>query len=282
MSSNSAQSGAGSGRKLGNKLKGAAQVVHGIGESIRGTVLGAVDSIAHTPSSEAKYEATASKGKAEIEEGIAKVRGHASGGNVGAPGEVHSAPGGGGEQTTGGGTLAQSATTTATTGGGVGAAAAPSGGGLQSGRKEGEKKEGTPASGAYEPTPPSGAESFPEKGPQPQPVDATPISTQRDGESASSGQPQPEHKPLPERPRGRIFTGVEEYAEREPPEKLEFADEKPESKEPGQVFMGSRKSTGSIGAEGAEGRAGLTRESPEAKKGGQLDSGEITAGAETK
>ncbi|KAL4064731.1 hypothetical protein V8B97DRAFT_2026004 [Scleroderma yunnanense] len=250
--------------------RGAAQVVHGmllpqpkcnfspflllgIGESIRGTVLGAADSIAHTPSSEAKHEATTTKGKAEIEEGIAKVRGYTSGGNLGAPGEAHSTSGGEGKQISGGGTLAQSATAG---NGGIGAAAAPSGGGLQSVRKEGGKEEETPVPGAYEPTPPSSAGSFPEK---------------RDGESPSSGQPEPEHRPLPERP-----------CEREPPEKLELADEKPEFKEPGQVFMGSRKSFGSNRAAGAEGSTALTRESPEAKKGGQHDSGEITASAEIK
>ncbi|KAL4079835.1 hypothetical protein J3A83DRAFT_4185776 [Scleroderma citrinum] len=249
------QSGVGSRGKLGNKLKGAAQVVHGIGESIRGTVLGAADSIAHTPSSEAKHEATTTKGKAEIEEGIAKVRGYTSGGNLGAPGEAHSTSGGEAQSATAGN-------------GGIGAAAAPSGGGLQSVRKEGGKEEETPVPGAYEPTPPSSAGSFPEK---------------RDGESPSSGQPEPEHRPLPERPCGQVFTGVEgEYVEREPPEKLELADEKPEFKEPGQVFMGSRKSFGSNRAAGAEGSTALTRESPEAKKGGQHDSGEITASAEIK
>lgn len=274
MTSNSStRNGGGSGGKLTSKLKGAAQVVHGIGESIRGTVLGVADAIAHTPSSEAKYETTATKGKAEIEEGVAKLRGHTSGGDSSTTKAAHSASEDAGTQGTEGG----AGTSTVHTGdkdivpdpsvrSGEPQLAPPATtvdvGEHQAGSKEGTKEKETTVSGAYKPSPPGRTQSFPEKGPQPQPAVESPRLKAEQGDTSSSTEAQlyMGDKPLPERPQGS-------------PEKWEIADEKPERKESGQIFVGSQESSGVTGAEGAEGGSAQTQTSSEGKAGGQPDTG---------
>ncbi|KAF5392425.1 hypothetical protein D9757_002294 [Collybiopsis confluens] len=59
---------------VGNKIKGAASTFHGIGESIRGTALGAVDTIAHDKEGEMKNDAIGQKGKLEAEQGMQRMR----------------------------------------------------------------------------------------------------------------------------------------------------------------------------------------------------------------
>ncbi|KAF8909886.1 hypothetical protein CPB85DRAFT_710389 [Mucidula mucida] len=56
---------------IGNKIKGAAQVVHGVGENIRGTGLGAADTIAHE--GENKGDAIAQRGREEMSKGMANM-----------------------------------------------------------------------------------------------------------------------------------------------------------------------------------------------------------------
>ncbi|KAF5377003.1 hypothetical protein D9615_007324 [Tricholomella constricta] len=55
------------------KIKGAIEVIHGAGENIRGTAMGALDTITRTESS--ADEEIARKGRLETEEGLAKWRG---------------------------------------------------------------------------------------------------------------------------------------------------------------------------------------------------------------
>ncbi|KAF7974173.1 hypothetical protein HWV62_13303 [Athelia sp. TMB] len=70
--SNTAGTGAGSG--FGNKIKGAIQVTHGIGENIRGTVLGAVDTVSGDNTG---ADNVATTGRAEVDQGMANMRGTA-------------------------------------------------------------------------------------------------------------------------------------------------------------------------------------------------------------
>ncbi|KAG2067148.1 hypothetical protein BDR04DRAFT_1105470 [Suillus decipiens] len=67
----------GGGGGFGNKLKGAAQVIHGMGENIRGTALGSADRATNSAASAQKNADLATKGRAEIAEGMAKLKGHA-------------------------------------------------------------------------------------------------------------------------------------------------------------------------------------------------------------
>ncbi|KAF8148626.1 hypothetical protein B0H34DRAFT_736321 [Crassisporium funariophilum] len=60
---------AGSG--FGNKIKGAAEVIHGMGENIRGTMLGAVDTMGHE--SVNKGDDVATQGRLEVERGKANL-----------------------------------------------------------------------------------------------------------------------------------------------------------------------------------------------------------------
>ncbi|KAJ7246950.1 hypothetical protein C8J57DRAFT_1359702 [Mycena rebaudengoi] len=56
---------------IGSKIKGAAQVVNGLGENIRGTFLGGVDTIVHSDST--KNDAIARKGREEQAQGVANL-----------------------------------------------------------------------------------------------------------------------------------------------------------------------------------------------------------------
>ncbi|KAJ6553751.1 hypothetical protein DFH09DRAFT_1366112 [Mycena vulgaris] len=58
---------------IGSKIKGAVQVVHGLGENVRGTILGGVDTVVHGNS--ADNDATAAKGRGEKAEGLARMKG---------------------------------------------------------------------------------------------------------------------------------------------------------------------------------------------------------------
>jgi len=58
---------------IGSKIKGAAQTVNGLGENVRGTILGGVDTILHKDSS--ANDAIAAKGRAQHAEGMANLEG---------------------------------------------------------------------------------------------------------------------------------------------------------------------------------------------------------------
>ena len=70
-------SSAGSG--IGDKIKGAFQVAHGVGDAIRGSTLGAADSAMSHNEAQAKNAGIANKGSAEYSEGMNRMRG--TGGN---------------------------------------------------------------------------------------------------------------------------------------------------------------------------------------------------------
>ncbi|KAJ7493961.1 hypothetical protein FB451DRAFT_1491523 [Mycena latifolia] len=58
---------------VGAKIKGAAQIVHGLGDNVRGTLLGGVDTLLHQDSS--ANDAIAQKGRAEHARGVARKTG---------------------------------------------------------------------------------------------------------------------------------------------------------------------------------------------------------------
>lgn len=58
---------------IGHKIKGATQFVHGMGDSIRGTALGAVDTA--TGGGETKNDEIAQRGRLEMQEGLDNMRG---------------------------------------------------------------------------------------------------------------------------------------------------------------------------------------------------------------
>ncbi|KAJ3789975.1 hypothetical protein GGU10DRAFT_341858 [Lentinula aff. detonsa] len=61
---------------VGNKVKGAFNTVHGIGEnSIRATALGAVDTIAHDKEGEVKNDQIAQQGRMETQRGMEQMSG---------------------------------------------------------------------------------------------------------------------------------------------------------------------------------------------------------------
>ncbi|KAF8879120.1 hypothetical protein BD779DRAFT_1162468 [Infundibulicybe gibba] len=76
-------------QEVGLEPGGAIEVVHGIGENIRGTTLGAMDTITHDRVS--KNDETARQGRMEAERGLAKLRGQGSN----APGAANYGSGGG-------------------------------------------------------------------------------------------------------------------------------------------------------------------------------------------
>ncbi|KZP14311.1 hypothetical protein FIBSPDRAFT_1048852 [Athelia psychrophila] len=97
--SNTAGTGAGAGAGgragsgIGSKIKGAIQVVHGVGDSIRGTVLGGVDTVAGDTSSAGAADNIATRGRAEVDQGMANLRGR--GGNAASVAQTsptHTAP----------------------------------------------------------------------------------------------------------------------------------------------------------------------------------------------
>jgi hypothetical protein len=65
---------------MGSKMRGAAQAAHGIGETIRGTILGAIDSIGGDATANKEI---AAQGRMEYSQGIAKMRGAGAGATAG-------------------------------------------------------------------------------------------------------------------------------------------------------------------------------------------------------
>jgi len=69
------------GSGMGSKMRGAAQVAHGVGEVIRGTVLGAIDNIAGDDRT--MNREIAAQGRMEYSQGMAKMRGAGTGATAG-------------------------------------------------------------------------------------------------------------------------------------------------------------------------------------------------------
>ncbi|KAJ7131792.1 hypothetical protein C8R43DRAFT_1023906 [Mycena crocata] len=64
----------GSSAGIGTKLKGGVQVAKGLGDTVRGTTMGAVDTIEHRDSS--LNDEMVRRGRMEIEQGISMIKGH--------------------------------------------------------------------------------------------------------------------------------------------------------------------------------------------------------------
>ncbi|MCJ1392442.1 hypothetical protein MMC18_005309 [Xylographa bjoerkii] len=71
-------------------VKSAVGGVHGMGEAIRGTVNGAVDTAFNDQAGEAKNRSVAAKGVAEMQDG--ELKGHGDGAHAGAVGSMSSVP----------------------------------------------------------------------------------------------------------------------------------------------------------------------------------------------
>ncbi|KAG2105826.1 uncharacterized protein F5147DRAFT_238558 [Suillus discolor] len=142
----------GGGGGFGSKLKGAAQVIHGFGDNIRGSALGAADRATSSTAGVQKNVDLATKGRAEIAEGMAMMKGHAPAAQ-GAPTETTpagTAPSGtapAGQGTTAeAGTGAGNGATTGTgagTGAVTGAAGGAAVGGAAAGVTDQDRQQGT-------------------------------------------------------------------------------------------------------------------------------------------
>ncbi|KAJ7289438.1 hypothetical protein C8J57DRAFT_1459439 [Mycena rebaudengoi] len=74
MTSTTPQTSTKSSAGIGTKLKGGVQVAKGLGDTVRGTTMGAVDAVEHRDSS--VNDEIARRGRMEIEDGIAMIKGH--------------------------------------------------------------------------------------------------------------------------------------------------------------------------------------------------------------
>ncbi|KAG2055914.1 hypothetical protein BDR06DRAFT_970388 [Suillus hirtellus] len=132
----------GSGGGFGSKLKGAAQVIHGFGDNIRGSALGAADRATSSTAGVQKNDDLATKGRAEIAEGMAMMKGHAPAAR-GAPTETTPA----GTAPSGTAPAGQGTTAEAGTGAGTGAATGAAGGaavgGAAAGVTDQDRQRGT-------------------------------------------------------------------------------------------------------------------------------------------
>ncbi|KAJ7627394.1 hypothetical protein FB45DRAFT_921257 [Roridomyces roridus] len=64
---------------IASKIKGAAQVIHGTGENIRGTILGGVDTVVHKDATTlSENDVIAAKGRQQTAEGLDNLRGGAT------------------------------------------------------------------------------------------------------------------------------------------------------------------------------------------------------------
>jgi len=73
MTSNVTSDSVGGHGGIGGKIKGAAQAINGLGENVRGTILGGVDTVLHKDSS--ANDAIAAKGRAQHADGMENLRG---------------------------------------------------------------------------------------------------------------------------------------------------------------------------------------------------------------
>ncbi|KAJ7229828.1 hypothetical protein GGX14DRAFT_691973 [Mycena pura] len=74
---NAAQAPASGGGGVGAKVKGSVKVAHGLGDTVRGATMGAFDKVEHGGREADAHEELVRRGRAEIEEGIAMIKGHA-------------------------------------------------------------------------------------------------------------------------------------------------------------------------------------------------------------
>ncbi|KAJ7733020.1 hypothetical protein B0H16DRAFT_1580365 [Mycena metata] len=74
--SNATADSAGGHGGIGSKIKGAAQTINGIGENVRGTILGGVETALHKDSSQ--NDAIAAKGRSQTADGLANLKGGTS------------------------------------------------------------------------------------------------------------------------------------------------------------------------------------------------------------
>lgn len=141
-STNTAKNQGGGGGGFGSKIKGAAQIIHGLGDNIRGTALGTADRATSSVAGMQKNADLTTKGRAEFAEGMARMRGHAPAPQV-VPAE--STPGG----TAPIGTEPADRGTTAGTGTDIGTGAAVGGasGVTDQGRQQGTGDEQTSTAG---------------------------------------------------------------------------------------------------------------------------------------
>ncbi|KZP07893.1 hypothetical protein FIBSPDRAFT_939265 [Athelia psychrophila] len=145
-----AGTGGGAGSGIGSKIKGAIQVVHGVGDSIRGTVLGGVDTVAGDTSSAGAGDNIATRGRAEVDQGMANLRG-GNAASVAQTSPTHTAPSVGtsvgGTGTFGGigptGTGTRTGALGHTTGSGAGAGAGVIGSGNQTTQAAPVKQQGS-------------------------------------------------------------------------------------------------------------------------------------------
>ncbi|THV07018.1 hypothetical protein K435DRAFT_960226 [Dendrothele bispora CBS 962.96] len=63
---------------LGDKVRGAAHVIHGVGDNIRGTALGAADTVTNSREGEAKNDVLATGGREETARGMSMFKGGAA------------------------------------------------------------------------------------------------------------------------------------------------------------------------------------------------------------
>ncbi|KAJ7618243.1 hypothetical protein DFH06DRAFT_1306630 [Mycena polygramma] len=75
---------------IGAKIKGAAQTVNGLGENVRGTILGGVETVLHKDST--ANDAIAAKGRAQQADGLRNLKGPAAGAGSVNPGAAGAYP----------------------------------------------------------------------------------------------------------------------------------------------------------------------------------------------
>ncbi|KIM75298.1 hypothetical protein PILCRDRAFT_13712 [Piloderma croceum F 1598] len=80
MSTDNTGTTGGSKAGIGSKIRGAAEVVHGVGDNVRGTFLGAIDTATGRQS---ENDEIAARGRMEVSQGMAKIRGAGAGATAG-------------------------------------------------------------------------------------------------------------------------------------------------------------------------------------------------------
>ncbi|MCJ1438804.1 hypothetical protein MMC27_008194 [Xylographa pallens] len=90
MAQSGTTAGSTAGKDSRNVVKSAVGGVHGMGETIRGTINGAVDTAFNDKAGEAKNRSIAARGVAEMQDG--ELKGHGDGAHAGAVGSMSSVP----------------------------------------------------------------------------------------------------------------------------------------------------------------------------------------------
>ncbi|MCJ1280746.1 hypothetical protein MMC26_000063 [Xylographa opegraphella] len=90
MTQSDTAAGSTAGKDSMSAVKSAVSGVHGMGETIRGTIKGAVDTAFNDQAGQAKNRSIAAKGVAEMQDG--EPKGHGDGAHAGAVGSMSSVP----------------------------------------------------------------------------------------------------------------------------------------------------------------------------------------------